>query len=87
MTTCENGLFRQSFRRDVPKVQILPVPKLHPQHLIEIAVKDLSLPANIDGAAAHESSDRGGVEAVGQQFHVGIPMSSLPEIRRETRDG
>jgi len=38
---------------------------LQAQHLVEIAVEDLALVADVDGAAAHQASDGSRVETSG----------------------
>jgi hypothetical protein len=40
------------------------------EHLVEVAVVDLTVPADGEGVAAHEAGEGGGVEAVDEDFHV-----------------
>lgn len=56
----------QGFGRDVPQIERLARGALlHAQHLVEIAVEDLALVADVDGAAAHQASDGSRVETSG----------------------
>ncbi len=72
---------------DVPEEQGFAVAQLHPEHLVEVAVVDLTHPADAQSGAAHEVLNGGGVEAVGQEFEVGIPLTVLAEVFGETADG
>lgn len=72
---------------DVPKEQGFAVAHLHSEHLVEVAVVDLTHPADAQGGAAHEVLNGGGVIAVGQEFEVGIPLAVLAEVFGEAADG
>ncbi len=84
----KNGLGGYAFGGDVPEEERLTFGALlHAQHLVEVAVEDLSLVADVDRAAAHQANHGGGVEAIGEQLHVIIPLPVLPEIHGEAGDG
>ncbi len=62
----EDGLVAHRFRRDIPEVEFFIVSALlHLEHLIKIAVEDLAFVTDVDGAAAHQTFDGRGIEAVG----------------------
>src|ERR1043166_10328151 len=82
-----NGPALQVFRRYIPEKKWLAVLDLHPEHLVEIAIVDLPLPSDADGAAAHQALDRYGVETVGQQFQVSVPLALLAEVLGKPGDG
>lgn len=82
----DGGAF-QFFGREVPEERGLAVAHLHPEHLVEIAVVELTHPADAEGGAAHEVLDGSGIEAVGEEFEVRIPLAILAEVLGETADG
>jgi|GEM_PF-3151823 len=76
------------FRRDIPKEKFFPLRLLlHEEHLVEIAIENLALPADVDCVPTHESLDGGGVEIVDQELVVVVPLAVLPEVGGEARDG
>lgn len=88
MVCGEDGLGGDGCGRDVPEEKrVARGALLHAQHLVEVAVEDFAFVADVDGAAAHEAIDGGGVEAVGEQFHVAVPFAVLAQVRSEAGDG
>ena len=83
----EDVAFADGLRRDIPKEQLLAAAELHPEHLVEVAVKDFARHADVDGAAAHQAIDRGGIEAVRQQIHVTIPLSLFAQVSGKAGNG
>jgi len=79
-----NGQGSQLGGRNVPQEQRFSVAHLHPKHLVEIAVINLTAPTDAQGGAAHEIGDREEVETVGQQFQVIIPFAAPAKVLGET---
>ncbi len=83
----ENGLGGDGCGRDIPEVEWLALGALlHAQHLIEIAVEDLAFVADVDGVAAHQALDGGGVEMIDEQLIVVVPLALLAEVGSEAGD-
>src|SRR5438874_827161 len=59
---------------NVPQMQTMVAPAtagpLHLEHLIKVAIKDFSLPTDIDCVAAHQSVHRSWIKGIIQQCHV-----------------
>src|SRR5712691_8456071 len=72
---------------DVPQEQRFSILDLQAQHLVEVAVVDLSLPANTQSRAAHQTINRRGVEAIYQKRHVFFGLALTVKVLGETRDG
>lgn len=47
------------------------------EHLVEIAVVEVSVPADGEGIAAHEAIDGGGIEGVDERLHVLFVLAGL----------
>lgn len=71
----------------VPKEHPLAISHLHPEHLVEIAIVNLSAPADAQRRTTHQIFNRRSVEVIGEQFHVFIPLAVLAEIVCETTNG
>src|SRR5205807_7947932 len=71
----------------VPQEERFAVAHLHVEHLVEIAVEHLAHPTDADGAPAHQALDGRGVEAVGEQFDIGVPLPVGAKVRGKTSDG
>src|SRR5882757_5587766 len=56
------------------------------EHLIKIAIVDLTVPANADEAASHEAGDGGGIEMVHEQTHVSVEIAGIVQLMGEARD-
>ena len=56
------------------------------EHLIEVAIVHLSLPAHVNGVAAHQAVDRGGVERGDEQFEIRLILSFVAQRAGEARD-
>ena len=46
------------------------VSEAHFEHLVEVAVKDFTGPGGVDGVAAHQAVDSGGVEGFAEELIV-----------------
>src|SRR5688572_26847629 len=71
------------FGGDVPQ---MPVQR-HVQHLVEIAIVKAAAVINAQGVAAHEAIDGGGIEVVGEQFEITVPLVLLAQILSKAGDG
>src|SRR6516225_572541 len=60
---------------------------LNVEHLVEIAVVELSVPAHTDKGPAHKVCDSGRIEMVHQQTHVRLVFSALVEKGSKAPDG
>ena len=54
--------------------------------MIEIAIVQFALVADTERGAAHEAVHGGGVEGVGEEFEIGVPLAVLAEVFGEARD-
>ena len=51
----ENAVLRDTGQRQIPEVQRVTVPPLHPEHLIETAIRRFAPPTDADRTSAHQS--------------------------------
>lgn len=72
---------------DVPEKQRFPIPPLHAELLVEVAVEDLAQPADTQGIAAHQTFDGGRVEGFAQEIHVGVELAVIFQPAFEAGDG
>ena len=48
--------------------------QVEPQHLIEVAIKKVSLVTDVEGGTAHQALQGVWIERLDQQFHVSFPL-------------
>src|SRR5258706_12787242 len=80
------GALNQHLRCDVPKKEWLPVPKLHRQHLVEVAVIDLAQVVDAQCRAAHKIIDGRGIEILHQEMQVFLPFILTSKVFGKPRD-
>src|SRR5205823_10328898 len=76
----------QWIRRDTPKIERLSVATLQVEHLVEVAIVNLTAVTNADRCPAHQIFNCRRVEIVGEQFKIRIPFTAFAEVFSKTRD-
>ena len=71
---------------DVPQKNRLPIVPLHPELLVEVAVVNLTTPADADRVAAHETLDSRWIERLDQKLHVLIEPIAVAQVSGEPAD-
>ena len=72
---------------DVPKIKRLPPVPLHTELLVKVAVVEFAAPSHAQGIAAHEPSDRRGVERADEQLQVDVQLSVMSQPGGKATDG
>ena len=57
------------------------------QHLVEVAIVQVAIPAYGNGIAAHEPFDGGRVEGLHQALHVGLVIAGVQQVFQKAADG
>src|SRR5581483_11859283 len=76
----------ERIRIDVPKKKGLVrgvAGPVHSQLLIEIAIINLTTPADANRVTAHQPIDRCRIERMNEQFHVFLQLAVMPQVARE----
>ena len=87
MDAGDDGRVGERVGGDVPEVKRSAVATLEVEHLIEVAVVNFAAVTDTDGGSAHEAVDGGGIEIVGEEFEVGVPVAAFAKVFGETGDG
>ena len=72
---------------DVPEIKRFPPVPLHTELLVEVAVVHFAAPSDAQGIAAHEPSDRRGVERADEQLQVDVQLSITTQPGGEATNG
>ncbi len=59
---------------------------LQVQHLVEIAIVDITIPTDRQGITTHQTIDSGRIESLHQTLHIGFIIATFQEVFEETAD-
>lgn len=77
---------REELKIEVADMRGLTRCRWQPQHLIEIAVEQRSIPANRNHLSAHDSRDRGWIKGINQSLHVQLILLRLDKVFKKSTD-
>src|SRR5436190_13491877 len=63
-----------------------PVDRVHPEHLVEVAIVDPAVVANADQGAAHHAGGGSRIERRKQPFHVRLVLAGLVQVQAKPVD-
>lgn len=82
-----NGAILDLLQSNIPKKDRFAILPLQTELLVEVAVENLTAPADAQRFAAHEAGDRGGIKGLDQKVHVLLELAMVPQPRSKAGYG